>query len=386
VFDSPAIHDQRGEHGASRTCQKDATMKMKSIASLFAIPGDFLAAAPYGNGHINDTYAVSIRQGGTPLRYIFQRINHHVFQQPEKLMDNVLRVTRHIRAGMDGIPDASRRTLTVIPATDGRPFAKDDENCYWRVYVFVEEAHSRDTAEAPEHAFQAARAFGRFQKDVADLSTPRLHEVIPGFHHTPQRFEALENAINADSRGRVAACSREIDFAMARKTDAHLLTDLLAAGQLPERITHNDTKLNNVLRDNLTGEGVCVIDLDTVMPGLIHYDFGDMVRSATCTAAEDETDLRKVQVRFDLFEALLRGYLDAANDFLTPLEKELLPFSGKLITLEIGVRFLTDYLQGDIYFKTKRPEHNLDRCRNQFQRVCSIEEQLDEMTTLLKRI
>jgi len=361
-------------------------MTMKHIADLFNIPGDFIDATPYGNGHINDTYAVIIRQGGTPLRYIFQRINHRVFQQPEKLMDNIQRVTRHIHSGMNGIPDASRRTLTVIPSADGRAFAIDGEKCFWRAYVFVEDAYSRDTVETPEHAFQAARAFGRFQKDVASLSAPRLHEVIPGFHHTPRRFDTLERAIDADAAGRAASCRQEIEFAMARKADASLLIDLLDSGQLPERITHNDTKLNNVLLDNRTGEGVCVIDLDTVMPGLVHYDFGDMVRSATCMAVEDETDLGKVQIRFDLFEALLRGYLDAANDFLTPLEKELLPFSGKLITLEIGVRFLTDYLQGDVYFKTKRPDHNLDRCRNQFQRVRSIESQLDEMTTLLRQL
>ena len=358
-------------------------MHVKDIIHRFRIPGDYVAAAPYGTGHINDTFAVNVNQSGTGLRYIFQRINHRIFQQPENLMGNILRVTQHVRSRMGGVPDASRRMLTVIPADDGRPFVIDDEGYYWRAYLFIEDALSRDAVESPGQAFQSARAFGRFQKAVSDLPGPRLHEVIPDFHNTPKRFEALERAIQSDSCGRASSCQRDIEFALAHKPEARLLTDLLAAGDLPERITHNDTKINNVLMDNSTGEGVCVIDLDTVMPGLVHYDFGDMVRTATSPAAEDETDLSKVHVHFELFEALLRGYLDAASGFLTPLEKELLPFSGKLITLEIGVRFLTDYLQGDVYFKTKRPEHNLDRCRNQFQRVRSIESQFDQMTKLL---
>lgn len=361
-------------------------MSVAEVFSHFRVFGDFITAEPYGSGHINDTYAVFVNQSGTKVRYIFQRINHRIFQQPDKLMDNIMRVTEHVRSKMGAIPDGSRRTLTVIPAIDGRPFVIDGEGSYWRAYLFIEDALSHDAVESSKQTFQAARAFGRFQKDVADLSGPRLHEVIPDFHHTPRRYETLEKAIQADVRGRVSSCQPDIEFAMKRKADARLLVDLLRDGSLPERITHNDTKINNVLIDNVTGEGVCVIDLDTVMPGLVHYDFGDMVRTATSTAAEDETDLSKVHVRFDLFEALLRGYLDAANDFLTPLEKELLPFSGKLITLEIGVRFLTDYLQGDVYFKTKRTEHNLDRCRNQFQRVFSIETQYDSMLKLLEQL
>ncbi len=361
-------------------------MNMTDITRHFPLPGDFIDAAPYGSGHINDTYAVIFSQGGTRLRYIFQRINHRIFEQPQRLMDNILRVTRHVQAQLGKGADGSRRTLTVIPATDGRPFATDNEGGFWRVYVFVENALSRDAVESPGQAYQAARAFGQFQKAVADLPGPRLHEIIPDFHHTPKRYAALEQAVHADVCGRSSACRREIDFALARKPDACRLTDLLTAGHLPERITHNDTKINNVLMDNRSGEGVCVIDLDTVMPGLVHYDFGDMVRTATSAAAEDETRLDKVHVQFDLFEALLRGYLDATNDFLTPLEKELLPFSGKLITLEIGVRFLTDFLQGDIYFKTRRPGHNLDRCRNQFHRVRAIEDQYNAMMKLLGQL
>ncbi len=361
-------------------------MQMKDIADHFMIPGDWVSAMPYGNGHINDTYAVCFSQGGTALRYIFQRINHSIFKQPDLLMDNIMRVTRHVHAAIRNEPDSSRRTLTVIPSCDGLPYVVDDDGNFWRSYVFVEHTRYCDVVETPAQAFQAARAFGRFQKMVADLPGPRLHEVIPGFHDTPRRMQALESAIAKDACGRVGECHREIAFALARKEDASLLIGLMADGELPERITHNDTKVNNVLLDASSGEGLCVIDLDTVMPGLVHYDFGDMVRTAASSAAEDETDLAKVYTRFDLFEALLRGYLDAAGGFLTPLEMEYLPFSGKLITLETGIRFLNDYLQGDVYFKTKRPGHNLDRCRNQFQLVRSIEEQFGEMVHLQKSI
>ncbi len=356
--------------------------RIPDVVAQFRIPADFIAAVPYGNGHINDTFAVTMSQGGTPLRYILQRINNRVFQRPDLLMENILRVTEAARRASPAEGDLTRRNLTVIPARDGLPYMRDAEGDYWRVYVFVEQSCSYDEVATSAQAFQAARAFGRFQRTLADLGGARLHEVIPGFHDTPMRIAALEKALTEDLHGRAAACRAEVDFALSRKDEAGLLIGMLADGTLPERITHNDTKINNVLFDNGTGEGICVIDLDTVMPGLVHYDFGDMVRTATSTAAEDETDLSRVVVRFDLFEALLRGYLDAAGGFLTPEEKALLPFSGKLITLEIGVRFLTDYLQGDVYFKTGRPGHNLDRCRNQFQRVRSIESQYEKMQAL----
>lgn len=360
--------------------------KLRKIGRNFELHGDFTFAIPYGSGHINDTYAVEYNQGGTFVRYIFQRINHNIFKQPEQLMDNISRVTGHIRHKLDDRCDRTRHTLTVINATTGKPFYRDPEGNYWRVYVFVEKALSYDVIETPEQAFQTARAFGEFQHDLVDLPGPRLHETIPNFHNTPWRYEMLEQAIAADPAGRAASCRREIDFALARKADASRLIELMRAGIIPERITHNDTKLNNVLIDNITGEGICVIDLDTVMPGLVHYDFGDMVRTSTSPAAEDEKDLSKVVMQFNMFEALLRGYLATAGSFLNPEERRQLPFSGKLITLEIGVRFLTDYLQGDVYFKTKRPEHNLDRCRTQFKLVESIENQFEQMMKILDAI
>ena len=359
---------------------------LRAVASRFEIPGDFQLARPYGSGHINDTYAVDFDQGGTGLRYIVQRINHRIFRQPEQLMDNIVRVTEHVHRKLADGPDSTRRTLTVIRTRSGQPCYVDDTGHYWRVYVFVEKALTYDVIEDEKQAYEAARAFGAFQKKLVDLPAPRLSETIPNFHDTPSRYDALEKAIGEDKAGRGASCRREIDFALARKADAGLLIGIFRQGQLPERITHNDTKLNNVLIDNLTGEGICVIDLDTVMPGLVHYDFGDMVRTSTSPAREDETDLDKVSMQFNMFEALLRGYLASAGTFLTPLEKQYLPFSGKLITLEIGVRFLTDYLQGDVYFKTHRDGHNLDRCRTQFKLVRSIEKQFGRMNQLLESL
>jgi len=360
--------------------------KISKIAAHYQIAGDYVVAQPYGSGHINDTYAVEYNQGGTFIRYIFQRINHNVFKQPEQLMDNIQRVAAHIKAKLAANKDSTRHTLTIVKSRDNKPFYRDTDGNYWRVYVFVEHALSYDVIETPEQAYQAARAFGEFQHDLVDLPSPRLFETIPNFHNTPWRYEMLEQAIAEDKCHRAASCRAEIDFALTRKTDASVLIKLQQEGKIPERITHNDTKLNNVLIDSLTGDGICVIDLDTVMPGLVHYDFGDMVRTGTSPAAEDEKDLSKVTMQFDMFEALLRGYLQSAGKFLNATERHYLPFSGKLITLEIGVRFLTDYLQGDVYFKIHRPEHNLDRCRTQFKLVESIEDQSDRMMQLLESI
>jgi len=354
----------------------------RQVASQFQIYGEFINAGPYGSGHINDTYCAVFNQGGTPVRYILQRINHHVFKTPVALMENVERVTTHISKKVAGHPDFSRCGLTLIPARDGRAWHSDEGGNYWRTYIFVENARTYDAVESPQQAFQAARAFGRFQKLLADLPAPRLHDTIPGFHHTPQRFAKLEAAIAADPANRARLAKSEIEFALNHKAMAGVL---LAAG-LPERVTHNDTKLNNVMLDDKTGEGICVIDLDTVMPGLAPYDFGDIVRTSTSPAKEDERDLSKVQMQFPMFEALARGYLETAAEFLTKAERQLLVLSGKLITFEIGIRFLTDYLEGDSYFKVHREGHNLDRCRTQFKLVESIERQEGAMNKLVEKL
>ncbi len=354
---------------------------LAEIIGGFQVAGSFVSGIPYGTGHINDTYKVET-SGGC---YILQRVNTTVFKQPEELMDNFVRVTEHIGRKIAtekaADPGCRRRTLQVIRSREDRPFFYDGDGNFWRCYIFVDQARTFDIIENADQAFQAATAFGGFQNDLADLPG-RLFETIPNFHHTVSRLETLEAAVKADAMGRLKEVAPELDFILARRADCRKLLELQKSGDIVERTTHNDTKLNNVLIDDATGQGICVIDLDTVMPGLPHYDFGDMVRTGTSPAAEDETDLSKVRMRFEMFEALLRGYLSQAKGFLNPVEKELLPFSGKLITLEIGIRFLTDYLEGDVYFKIKRPRHNLDRCRTQLKLVASIEEQFDAMRKL----
>lgn len=359
-----------------------AVPNLRKISALFEIRADFLGGMPYGSGHINDTYCASFDQAGrAPIRYILQRINTNVFKTPVQLMENIERVTRH---SLDRLieaehPEARRRTLTCIPAHDGKPFAIDDFGGFWRVYPFIERATGHDEIQNNEQAFQAAKAFGNFQKLAAGLGGERLHETIPNFHDTPKRLEALKAAIGEDPLKRAAGLEAEIDFALSRAADCSRITDLIAAGIIPERVTHNDTKLNNVLLDDETAEGVCVIDLDTTMPGSALYDFGDMVRTATPSTREDSTDLSQLDLRVDRFEALVGGYLSTARSFLNAVEVKNLAFSGKLLTLECGIRFLTDFLLGDVYFKIKHPEHNLDRCRNQFAFVSAIEKRLPEM-------
>jgi hypothetical protein len=344
--------------------------------------GELVEARSYGTGHINDTYCVRFDRNGIPARTILQRINDRIFRDPAALMENIARVTGHLAAKLAGEPDWERRVLTLIPARDGRAWYLDEDGHAWRAYRFIGGARSLDVVETADQAFQAARAFGRFQRLLTDLPGPRLNDTIPDFHHTPKRFAALERAIEADAVGRAALAKDEIAFALARKPMASVVVE---AG-LPERVTHNDTKFNNVLLDERTGEGICVMDLDTVMPGWSLCDFGDMVRTATSPAAEDEQDLSKVTMQFPMFEALARGYLEAAGGFLMAREKELLVFSGKLITFEQGVRFLTDYLAGDVYYKVGREGHNLDRCRAQFRLLGSIERQEDAMERQVERL
>lgn len=360
----------------------------KEIFAQFQLYGNFVIAVPYGSGHINDTYLLTADQGGALVRYIVQRLNTGIFRQPAALMDNFVAVTRHIdhkiRLAKMQNPALRRRTLQVVSARDGKPYL-EHESGFFRCYCFVENARTYDILETPDQAWQAAYAFGQFQADLADLPV-RLHETIPDFHNTVARLAQLEAAIAADAHDRVKTVKSEIDFILSRRQDCGVLLRLQQSGDIIERTTHNDTKLNNVLIDDLTGEGCCVIDLDTVMPGLPHYDFGDMVRTGTSPAAEDERDLTKVTMRFGMYESLLQGFLTGAGSFLNPVEREMLPFAGKLITLEIGIRFLTDYLEGDRYFKIKRPDHNLDRCRTQLKLVESIEAQLPQMQNLLKNL
>ncbi|MBO4648852.1 MAG: aminoglycoside phosphotransferase family protein [Lentisphaeria bacterium] len=360
--------------------------KLRNLMNKFTIYGDFIVAVPFGNGHVNDTYLVTFDQGGVRLNYVLQRINGDVFKEPEKVMENIDRVTRHVLQKIrQNRMEMKKRTVRLLRNPENKPYVIDDDGNYWRSYVFVERARAYDVLESAEQAFGIAKAFGEFQQQLTDLPGGRLHDTIPDFHNTPKRLEQLEAAIAADPLGRAARVKKEIDFIFERRDDAGSLLKLNRSGDIPERITHNDTKCNNVLIDDLTGEGICVIDLDTVMPGLALYDFGDMVRTCTSPADEDEIDLSKVYMQFDMYQALFNGFCQSAGSFMTPAEKENLAMSSKVITLEIGTRFLADYINGDTYFKIKRPDHNLDRCRAQLQLVRSIEGQMNDMQKLLCR-
>ncbi len=358
---------------------------LKMIAERFDVRGDFLSAEPYGSGHINDTYAAWYRQGGRLVRYIHQRINHAVFKDPDSLMDNIVRTTRHLQHKLrtSGDPETTRKALALVPAIDGNSCYRDEKGNTWRTYIFIENARTLDQVLNVKQAYEAARAFGRFQKELRDLSGRRLVETIPNFHNTRARFNALISAIEADAFNRACNIKQEIEFAFQREGIVDTLIKLQQGGQIPEIVTHNDTKLNNVMLDDETSEGICVIDLDTVMPGLSLYDFGDMARTMTSTAPEDERDLSRVHPRMDMFEAITRGYLSSVGDLLTKTEIEQMPFAARLITFEIGIRFLTDYLEGDIYFKTHRDCQNVDRTRVQFKLVQSFEEREDVVTKIV---
>lgn len=345
--------------------------EMRNLADNFALHGTLLDAQRYGSGHINDTFAVTFDQAGMVVRYIFQRINHTIFKNVPQLMENISRVTSHVAAKSSR--EDNRRALTLVPTHQGAAFHKTTEGEFWRVYLFIENAMTYDAVENPRQAFEAARAFGQFQQALADLPGKRLHETIPHFHDTPKRFATLRKAAEEDVVGRKKQVLAELDFAFQRETETSRLLDLVRAGEIPERVTHNDTKLNNVMLENKTGEGICVIDLDTVMPGLSLYDFGDLVRFGANTADEDETDPVKIDVSLPVFEAIVKGYVAGAGNILTDAEWNNLVLAGKLMTYEVGIRFLTDYLQGDIYFKTKHPKHNLDRARNQLHLVDRME-------------
>jgi hypothetical protein len=351
---------------------------IRAATEQFAVSGAFVEAIPWGNGHIHDTFRVEMDAGGPRRHSVLQRINESVFPRVPELMENVERVTAHIERQLAHQADRERRVSRLIRTRDGRTWIRDNGGDCWRMFAFIEGARSVERVETAEQCYRAARAFGEFQRRLITLPGPRLHDTIPDFHHTAKRFAALEQAIAADAARRAATARAEIDFALARKPMTRVLLD---AG-LPERITHNDTKINNVLLDEQTGEALCVIDLDTVMPGLALYDFGDLVRTATSSAAEDERDLEKVFLRMDYYQALVEGYLSSAGPFLSAPERELLAFSGKLITFETGIRFLADHLNGDTYFKVHREGHNLDRCRSQFRLVASIEDREHQMSRL----
>lgn len=356
-----------------------------ALLDCFQVKGSLITAEPYGCGHINQTFCAVLDENGTRRRYILQKINHGIFHDIDGLMNNIQLVGDHIRSKhMNG--DTERCSLTIVPTKDGCLYHKTADGAYFRLYRFVEQTISLQAVTCVEEFETLGHAFGSFQNQLADFDASQLVETIPHFHNTVKRFEALEDAVRSDVAGRAASVADEIAFARARKADASRLLALWQAGQLPLRVTHNDTKLNNVLFDEITREVVCVIDLDTVMPGLVHYDFGDSIRFGASTAAEDEKDLSKVTVDLELFEAYTRGFLSACGTALTEAEIAQLAFSAKLLTYECGIRFLTDYLNGDTYFKIHYPEQNLDRCHTQFKLVSDMEAKMDIMETIVRHL
>jgi len=357
------------------------------IASHFCFRGEFQHAERVRSGHINEGYVAWFRTPeGEARRYLLQRINQHVFGSPERLMENVEAVTAHLRAKIEAAGgDPDREALTLVHTDDGGMLHRTPGGDYWRAMLFVEGASSFEQAANPEQVRSAGRAFGRFLALLSDFPVERLHETIPDFHHTPKRVEAMRDAVRRDVANRARTAQAEIAFVEERAAGTTELVDLLGAGTLPRRVTHNDTKLDNVLIDDETGAGICVIDLDTVMPGLAAYDFGDAVRSMASTAAEDEPDLHWVSFDLEAYEQLVAGYLEGAGRFLTPAEIDTLFTGARLMTLECGIRFLTDHLNGDLYFRIARPGQNLDRCRTQFKMVCEMEVKRAELERIVGR-
>lgn len=341
----------------------------------------------FGAGHINETYAVYMPgEEKDELSYVLQRVNRNVFKDPAGVMDNIFGVTEYLRNVIrkeGGDPD--RETLSYIKTKSGSTYFEDSEGEPWRCYNFIPDSVCYQLAESPEQFYQSGSSFGHFLKQLSDYPVDRLNETIPDFHNTVKRFEAFQVALKRDLKNRAATCRPEIQFVLDREKDCAVLVDQQEAGTLPLRVTHNDTKLNNILFDGKTGKGLCIIDLDTIMPGLAANDFGDSIRFGAATAEEDERDLDKMHFDIGLYEVYVKGYLEETKDVLTPEEIESLPWGARLMTLECGIRFLADYLQGDTYFKTGYPEHNLVRARTQFRLVDEMEQQFEQMKEIVRK-
>ena len=360
--------------------------KHKALVSKFDVEGIMLEAKPYGNGHINDTKYILMESDGEKHEYILQKINKNVFKKPDELMENYVGVTSFLREIIiKNGGDPERETINVIKARDGLNYHIDEDGEYWRLCKFVNNSMSYDKVEKPEQFYDSAVAFGNFQYLLKDYPAETLYETIVNFHNTPDRFRQLMDAVSADKCGRLAEVSAEVEFAKAREEFCGTLERAHKEGKLPLKVTHNDTKLNNILFDKTTGETLCVVDLDTIMPGYSVNDFGDSIRFGATTALEDETDLTKVNFDINLYELYVKGFIEGAKGGLTAGEIEMLPIGAIMMTLECGMRFLTDYLSGDTYFKISREKHNLDRARNQFKLVSDMEKVLPEMRAIVKK-
>lgn len=357
---------------------------MKAKSNLYSIMEQFdieTQIVPYGSGLISGTYYVEMP------KLLLQKINTDVFKNPDELMENIENVTEFLkRKIVEEGGDPERETISIIKTVDGKNHCVVDENNVYRMLRFVENTKIIEDKKSNFDLYQAGKGFGHFQLQLRDFPVETLHETIPDFHNTPMRIQNLKEAIQEDRAGRAVSVQEEIQFALRHEKLAGIVMDGIESGEIPIRVTHNDTKLNNILFDRLSGEAVCVIDLDTIMPGSMLYDFGDALRTGASTAAEDETDLSKVEFDIQAFRYFTKGYLEEMQEELTKREKELLPESAALLTYECGIRFLTDHLNGDTYFKTKRENHNLDRARNQFKLVEDILRKMDELKKIIDEL
>lgn len=366
--------------------KKNRSAGAAEAVKCFDYRGTLVDFRPFGNGHINDTYMVRYRYGGRIVKYILQRINKDVFKNPEQVMANIIGVTSFLRNMIIDVGgDPERETLNVIKTKDGKGYYVDGYGDYWRSFIFIADAVSLDLPEDDNDFYQSAVAFGNFQHQLATYPAEELYEVIPDFHNTPKRYDNFLKSVERNASGRAQNAEAEIEFVKNRKDFTTILEDNHDKGLLPKRVTHNDTKMNNVMLDKDTREPVCVVDLDTIMPGYSVNDFGDSIRFGASTAAEDERDLNKVHFDINLFETYTRGFLKGCGGTLTQNEIMLLPEGAKMMTLECGMRFLSDYIDGDVYFKTSSEDHNLVRCRTQFKLVEEMEQQWDAMKKIVEK-
>ncbi len=364
----------------------ETSNKVHEAIDGFKLPGELKECIRYGSGHINDTYRLTYETPQGTKRYILQRMSTSIFKKPLELMENVSGVTAWLRKKIiENGGDPERETLTLVKSNDGLPYFVDSTGEYWRVYLFIEGATCYDAVKDDNDFYQSAVAFGHFQRLLADYPAETLHETIKDFHNTPDRLEKFKKAVAEDICGRAASVQKEIDFILEREELTHALYDLQLDGRLPLRVTHNDTKLNNIMIDDETGKAICVIDLDTVMPGLTANDFGDSIRFGASTALEDEQDLSKVSCDLHLFDVYARGFIEGCGGALTDLEIDMLPMGAILMTFENGIRFLTDHLEGDHYYHIHREGHNLDRCRTQLTLVKDMQEKLPQMNAIIQK-
>ena len=362
----------------------ESNMLLEEIIENFKFEGKIHKHKQHHVGNINDTFILTFMDGDKKNKYIVQRINHHVFTEPEKLMDNMVRITKHIaNKVVEAGGDVSRETLNLIMTKEGKCFYETESGDYYRAFPFISKAKTYMKVESDIHIYEAGKALGKFQKQLSDFEPSELFEVIKDFHNTPVRYLDFEKAIEEDKASRVKFAMNEIKFIMDRRKELSKLTELLEEGKLPLRVTHNDTKFNNIMIDDETGKAICVIDLDTVMPGLSLYDFGDAIRSGCSTATEDELNLDAITIDLNLYKRFIDGIMEECRDTLNKHEIENIPFSAKLITMELAMRFLTDYLNGDTYFKVNSDTHNLERTRNQLKLAYEMEKNMEYMESCL---